>query len=589
MAAFDFIVVGAGSAGCAVAGRLATQSSSRVLLIEAGGSDRRLEVRAPMAFGRQFGTSLDWAYETEPEPGCANRRIGQPRGRVLGGTSAMNGMVWVKGSNLDYDGWRLPGWSWDDVAPVFARIEQGPMRITRVAYPDELSQRFVAAARAAGIAANDDVSGPELDGATIAPVTIYKGQRWTTARAYLQGQKNLTVVTKAEVRRVIIRNGRAVGVEYRRRGREQQAFADHEVVLSAGAFGTPQLLQLSGVGPADHLRSVGITALVDSPRVGDGLTDHPSTFATWALAPEPRRPGRCREPKMVAAVAAWPPRQAHQQHHGGAGPCPVDGRATGVRLPDRLRTHRCPGRQPPGAALKPTASVMQSYWTPKSRGSVMVRSADPATPPAIRMNLLTEREDVDALVRAIELSREIIATEPIASTIEREVSPGPGSDLEAHIRNTALTTAHPACSVAMGSQPDSPLDEKLRVRGVENLRVADASALPQIPRANTNAPSIMIGERCADFLLAECLDGHGQRGQTAQRDVRLVLRLAVQPGVREACRDGRQRHTGFQPRQRRAQAIVRAETKTQVPQRSSIRIEGIGPVVLGGVPLRRGQ
>jgi choline dehydrogenase len=265
LAAYDFIVVGAGSAGCAVAGRLATHSSSTVLLIEAGGSDRRLTVRAPLAFGRQFGTSLDWAYESEPEPGCANRRIGQPRGRVLGGTSAMNGMVWVKGSNLDYDGWRLPGWSWDDVAPVFTRIEQGPMRVTRVAYPDLLSQRFVTATRAAGIAANDDVSGPDLDGAAIAPVTIYKGQRWSTARGYLHHRDNLTVVTKAEVNRVIIRNGRAVGVEYRRRGRAQQAFANQEVVVSAGAFGTPQLLQLSGVGPADHLRSVGIAPLVDSP------------------------------------------------------------------------------------------------------------------------------------------------------------------------------------------------------------------------------------------------------------------------------------------------------------------------------------
>lgn len=188
-AAYDFIVVGAGSAGCAVAGRLATESSASVLLVEAGGSDRRLSVRAPMAYGLQFGTSLDWAYESEPEPGCADRRIAQPRGRVLGGTSAMNAMVWVKGSNLDYDGWKLPGWGWEDVAPVFARIEQGPMRVARVPYPDELTGRFVAAAHAAGVSATDDVGGPELDGAAIAPVTIYKGQRWSTARGYLRGQK----------------------------------------------------------------------------------------------------------------------------------------------------------------------------------------------------------------------------------------------------------------------------------------------------------------------------------------------------------------------------------------------------------------
>src|SRR6185437_11908179 len=251
---YEFIVVGAGSAGCAVAGRLATESSAKVLLVEAGGSDRRFSIRAPLAAPAQFGTSLDWAYETEPEPSCANRRIAQPRGRVLGGCSAMNAMVWVKGSNLDYDGWRLPGWSWADVAPVFARIERGPMRITRSPYPDELSHRFVASARAAGVPASDDVSGPELDGAAITPVTIHKGQRWSAARGYLRRQKNLTVVTKALVDHVIIRNGRAVGVEYRRRGRAHQAFANHEIILSAGAFGTPQLLQLSGIGPADHLR-----------------------------------------------------------------------------------------------------------------------------------------------------------------------------------------------------------------------------------------------------------------------------------------------------------------------------------------------
>ena len=220
---YDYIVVGAGSAGCAVAGRLASASSARVLLVEAGGSDRRFTIRAPLMSPMQYGTSLDWAYETEPESGCADRRIAQPRGRVLGGCSAMNGMFWVKGSNLDYDGWRLPGWGWDDVAPVFARIEQGPMHITRSPYPDELSHRFVASARAAGVAANDDIGGPELDGAAITPVNIHKGQRWSAARGYLRHQNNLTVVSKALVDRVIIRNGRAVGIEFRRRGRAHQA------------------------------------------------------------------------------------------------------------------------------------------------------------------------------------------------------------------------------------------------------------------------------------------------------------------------------------------------------------------------------
>lgn len=502
---YDYIVVGAGSAGCAVAGRLAAESPSRVLLIEAGGSDRRLEVRAPLANIRQFGTPLDWNYETEPEPGCADRRIPLHAGRVLGGTSAMNMMLWVKGSNLDYDGWQLPGWSWQDVAPVFARIEQGPMRIGRLPYPDEVSLRFVAAARAAGVRADDDVSGPDLDGATISPVTIHNGQRWSTPRGYLQRRKNLTILTNAEVRRVVFRDGRAVGVEYRdaerRSGRVQQAFADREVVLSAGAYRTPQLLQLSGVGPADHLRGVGITPVVDSPRVGQGLTDHPHAWAIWSLAPGYVGLSDATNPKwllqwlfgrrgkfansVVEAVA----------HVRSVADLPACDFQLMTCLAD-------PTSDPSAGKLKPALAIGASYWTPKSRGSVLVRSSDPATPPAIRMNLLTEREDVEALIRAVQRAREIMGTEPAASTVGPELLPGPDSDIEARIRETAITTYHPACTVAMGNQPDSPLDEQLRVRSVDNLRVADASALPLIPRANTNAASIMIGERCADFLLA---------------------------------------------------------------------------------------
>jgi choline dehydrogenase len=500
VAAYDFIVVGAGSAGCAVAGRLASGSSATVLLIEAGGSDRKVTVRAPLAGIRQWGTPLDWAYETDPEPGCADRRIVQHAGRMLGGTSAMNAMVWVKGSDLDYDGWRLPGWSWLDVAPVFERIEQGPMHITRLAYPDELSSRFVESARAAGVAATDDVSGPRLDGAALSPVTIYRGHRWTTARGYLRHQQNLTVVTKAEVHRVIVRGGRAVGVEYRHRGRVQQDFADREVVVSAGAFGTPRLLQLSGIGPAEHLRRVGITAIVDNPRVGEGLTDHPHVWAIWDLAPG-----------FVGLADAGNPKWLLQWLFRRSGKFANSGVEAVAHIRTTAEAPACdcqlifaPGdaTADPGEKLRPALSVGHSYWTPASRGTVMVRSSDPATPPAIRLNLLTERADVDALVRAVERTREIIATESIASAVGRERLPGPDRNVESHIRSTAITTFHPACSVAMGSRPDSALDEKLRVRGVENLRVADTSALPTITRANTNAPAIMIGERCADLLLS---------------------------------------------------------------------------------------
>jgi choline dehydrogenase len=505
MAEYDFIVVGAGSAGCAVAGRLASQSSAKVLLIEAGGSDRRLTIRAPMLYALQRGTSLDWAYESEPEPECGDRRIPQPRGRALGGTSGMNAMLWIKGSTLDYDGWKLPGWTWDDVAPVFERMESGPMHVSRVPCVDELSQRFVAAARAAGVPANDDVSGPELDGAAISPVTILEGQRWNTARGYLRGQPNLTIVTKAEVRRIIIRNGRAVGVEYRRRRRVQQAFADQEVVVSAGVFGTPQILQISGIGPADHLRGVGIAPVVDSPAVGRGLTDHPHAITKWALAPGFTGLSDAGSPKwllqwLLRRSGKFSSNAAEAVAHIRSTPdlpacdfqlifVPIDVQATSLR------------------GMQPALSVAASYWTPKSRGSVLVRSSDPAAAPEIRLNMLSEREDLDALVRAVRRTREIMATEPIASAVGRELLPGSAIDVEESIRQNMITTSHPACSVAMGTQSDSALDETLRVRGVDGLRVADASSLPVIPRANTNAPAIMIGERCADFLLEHAAFG----------------------------------------------------------------------------------
>lgn len=497
MAAYDFIVVGAGSAGCALAGRLAEGSSSTVLLIEAGGTDRRFSIKAPLAFPLQFGSALDWAYESEPEPGCAGRRIPLPRGRALGGTSSMNAMIWVAGSNLDYDGWRVPGWAWTDVAPTFARTEQR-MRVAPLRNPTELSSMFVAAARASGVPANNDVSGPHLDGAAISPVTIDNGQRWNTARGYLDPRHNLTVITKAHVRRVILRKGRAVGVEYRHRGRTATAVAEHEVIVSAGAYGTPQILQLSGIGAADHLRSVGITALIDNPRVGMGLTDHPHVFTTWSLAPGHVGLTDAVNPKylakwLVSHRGKWASNLLEAVAHVRSTP---ELPACDIQLtfaPDDLTSKTL--------RPKPTLSVACSYWTPKSRGSVLIRSSHPGGAPSIRTNMLTEDDDISGLIAAVQRAREVIATGPIAAAVERELVPGLGSDIERVIRETAITASHPGCTVAMGTDPQSPLDEKLRVRGVEHLRVADASALPVLPRANTNAAAIMIGERCADFVL----------------------------------------------------------------------------------------
>jgi choline dehydrogenase len=455
-------------------------------------------VRAPLAYGAQMGGPTDWAFESEPEPGCDGRRIPQPRGKVLGGTSAMNAMVWVRGTRCDYDGWRLAGWGWNDVEPVFRRIESGPMRVTRVAEPDEVSHRFVTAARAIGVAANDDLSGPDLDGAAISPVTVWRGRRWSTARAYLDPARrlgNFSVVSGALVRRIVISDGAAVGVEYERRGRPHTAVARREIVLSAGAYGTPQLLQVSGVGPAEHLRSVGIVPLVDSPQVGQNLMDHPATIMNWELAPGFIGLADARSPKWLLR---WLFRHS--------------GKLTSNLMEAVAHIRSAPGLPAPDFQLiaapiyvrldeishpRPALSILQSYWTPESRGSVMVSSPDSRDAPAIRLNTLTVADDAAAFIRAIRRAREIVSTEPLASALTVEVHPGPSvntdAELQTWIRGTVATTGHPACSAAMGTEPDSVLDPQLRVRGVARLRVADASALPRIP-----------GERCADFILAAC-------------------------------------------------------------------------------------
>jgi choline dehydrogenase len=404
----------------------------------------------------------------------------------------MNAMVWVRGTRLDYHGLRLPGWNWDDVEPVFRRIESGPMRVTRVAEPDEVSRRFVDAARASGVAANDELSGPDLDGAAISPVTVLNGQRWSTARAYLdpaRRRSNFSMVTGALVHRVVIDDGAAVGVEYERRGRRHIATARRGIVLSAGAFGTPLLLQLSGIGPAEHLRSVGIAPVVDSPRVGQNLADHPATFMNWELAPGFIGLSDARHPKwllrwLFGRTGKLTSNLMEAVAHIRSAP--------GLAAPDfQLINAPVYARMDWTTHPRPAVSILQSYWTPESRGSVLVRSPDPREAPAIQLNTLAASVDLAAFVRAIRRTREIVATEPLASAVAVELHPGPkvntDAELETWVRATVATTGHPACSAAMGTESDSVFDERLRVRGAARLRVADASALPRIPRANTNA------------------------------------------------------------------------------------------------------
>ncbi|MCV7216004.1 GMC family oxidoreductase N-terminal domain-containing protein [Mycobacterium crocinum] len=519
MADYDYVVIGAGSAGCAVAARLA-EGQSRVLLLEAGGSDRRLTVRAPLAFAAQMGGPTDWDYRTAPEPACDNRIIPQPRGRVLGGTSSMNAMVWIRGTRIDYDGWDLPGWGWSDVEPVFRRIEShylggpthgtsGPVRITRLPEPDVTSIRWLDSARAAGVSANEDIGGPDLDGSSIAPVTVWKGQRWNTARAYLPAaprRSNFAVVTGALVHRVVLRDGRAVGVEYERKGHRHIVNANSEIILSAGAYGTPHLLQLSGIGAADHLRTVGITPVVESLKVGTNLTDHPAAAMSWDVRARFVGLSDAQKPQWLLR---WILRRTGKLTSNAMEAIAQVRSDPGLPAPDFQLIHS-PSYVNLVAMereLRRASSVLQSFWTPKSRGTVMAQSADPHAPPEIRLNTLADPADVAAFIRIVRRTREIVAAEPFASVITTELHPGPDivtdAQIEAWLRGSVATTGHPACSAAMGSDPDSVLDERLRVRGVHGLRVADASVFPCIPRANTNAPAIMVGERCADFVKAD--------------------------------------------------------------------------------------
>ncbi|MGE4427384.1 MAG: GMC family oxidoreductase [Solirubrobacteraceae bacterium] len=512
----DHIVVGAGSAGCAVAARLAEDPSRSVLLVEAGGSDLNVGVRAPVAFGSQFRGRGDWGFESEPEPSLDGRRIFEPRGKVLGGTSSMNAMVWVRGAASDYDGWDLDGWSWEECRAVFERIERrhdlhgprasgGPVRLSTLRSPDDLSERFIRATEATGIARRGDLTAGEREGVGYPATTTWNGRRWNAARAYLGHRPpNLHVATGSHASRIVLQDGRAVGVELLRRGRRTIVRSRGDIVLSAGAFGTPHLLQLSGIGDPEHLREVGISPTVDAPRVGLGLAEHALAAMNWELADGHPGLSDAANPKWLAPwlVAGRGPLASNVIEAVAHLRSRADLDAPDLQLvmgPIFFWQHGAVEHPRPAMVIGP------SYWEPKSRGSVLARSADPLEAPAIRLNMLEHRDDVEALTRGVRIAREIVAQQPLSDAVRAELHPGPevesDAQIEAWLRSNAEHTYHPACSAAMGADDDAVLDERLRVRGVDGLRVADASALPRITHANTHAPATLLGERCARFVL----------------------------------------------------------------------------------------
>jgi choline dehydrogenase-like flavoprotein len=520
MASADYVIVGAGSAGCVLANRLSEDPSVRVLLIEAGGRDRHPNIKIPAAFAKQFHTNLDWDFHTDPEPHCDNRSLYIPRGKSLGGSSSMNAMLYVRGRPLDYDLWEAEGaagWGWEDVRPYFLRAEHnergasehhavgGPLNVADVRSPRGLTRRFLEAAERVGIPRIADYNGPEQDGASLCQVTQKNGRRWSTADAYLRparNRPNLKVRTGGHVLRIEVEGERAAGVRVRdRRGREEVVRAEREVLVCAGAIGSPQLLMVSGIGPAEHLRAVGVDVVVDSPAVGGNLQDHPYVVCVWA-ATAPESLFGADKPKPLLE---WILRRSGPLSSSVAEAFAFVRSRPGLPAAD-LQYHFAPayfvnhGAEEFDGHAFTMGPVLIS---PKSRGELRLRSADPLDKPAIRTNTLAEPEDVAALVTGVELAREIAAAEPLASARGREIYPGADvrddADVEAHVRRSVELLYHPSGTCRMGAE-DAVLDPELRVRGVEGLRVVDASVFPGIPGGNTNAPTIMVAERAADLV-----------------------------------------------------------------------------------------
>jgi choline dehydrogenase len=527
-AVFDYVIVGAGSAGCVLADRLTEDGRNTVLVLEYGGSDRSLVIQMPAALSIPMNLkTYNWGYRSEPEPHLGGRRLTYPRGKVLGGSSSINGLVYVRGHPLDFERWAeegAKGWGYADVLPYFRRAESfrgdaddayrghdGPISTSRGPKINPLYDAFIDAGRQAGYPLSADLNGEQQEGFGGFDMTVKKGVRWSTANAYLRPamkRPNLTVMTKALASKVAFEGRRAVGVHYRRHGRDHFVRARREVILSGGPINSPQLLKLSGVGPAAELRSFGIDVVADRPGVGENLQDHLEFYFQVASKRPITLYGQTGLVARGLVGLQWlmRGRGLGASNHFEAGGF-IRSRA-GVRYPD-VQFHFLPMAVAYDGSALAKEHGFQAHVGPmrsKSRGWVRLKSADPAEPPLIQFNYMSHPDDWLEMRDCVRLTREIFAQPAFDPYRSREIMPGAGcvtdEAIDAFVRDHVESAYHPSCTCKMGS-PNDPLavvDPETRVIGVDALRVVDSSIMPSITNGNLNAPTIMIGEKAADMI-----------------------------------------------------------------------------------------